>query len=55
MISYIRGYYVITVEGIDTESFLNYLIRNKIYVYNVNRISATKLQFCINREVKKHL
>ncbi|MEG0050626.1 MAG: sporulation protein YqfD [Terrisporobacter sp.] len=50
MISYIRGYYVIILEGIDTERFLNYLIRNKIYVYNVNRVSKTKIEFSINRE-----
>lgn len=50
MISFIRGYYTIVVEGLDTESFLNYLIRNKIYVYNVNKIEKTKIQFNIDRE-----
>lgn len=55
MISFVRGYYVLTVEGIETESFLNYLIRNKIYVYNVNRINKTKIQFSINREDYKRL
>ncbi len=55
MISFIRGYYVLTVEGIETESFLNYLIRNKIYVYNVNRINKTKIQFSINREDYRRL
>lgn len=50
MISSIRGYYTIIVEGLDTESFLNYLIRNKIYVYNVNRINKTKIEFSINRD-----
>ena len=57
MISYIRGYYVITVEGIGAERFLNYLIRNNINVFNVTRISSTKIQFCIDRsdirELKK--
>ena len=50
MISYIRGYYVVTVEGIGTERFLNYLIRNNINVYNVSRISETKIQFSVDRE-----
>lgn len=50
MISFIRGYYTVIVEGLDTESFLNYLIRNKIYVYNVNRIEKSKIQFNIDRE-----
>ncbi len=50
MISYIRGYYVITVEGIGTERFLNYLIRNNINVFNVTRISDTKIQFYVDRE-----
>ncbi|RDY29723.1 sporulation protein YqfD [Romboutsia weinsteinii] len=53
MISYIRGYYVITVEGIGTEQFLNHLIRNKVNVYNVNRTSNTKIEFCVEREDMK--
>ncbi|MDU4936578.1 MAG: sporulation protein YqfD, partial [Peptostreptococcaceae bacterium] len=53
MISYIRGYYVVTVEGIGTERFLNYLIRNNINVYNVTRISETKIQFSVDREDMK--
>ena len=55
MISFIRGYYTVTVEGLDTESFLNYLIRNKIYVYNVNRIEKSKIQFNIDRNNYKKL
>ena len=49
MISYIRGYYVITAEGIEVERFLNHLIRNGINVYNVNKINSTKIQFCVDR------
>ena len=49
MISYIRGYYVITAEGIEVERFLNHLIRNGINVYNVNKINRTKIQFCVDR------
>ncbi|MGL5331173.1 MAG: sporulation protein YqfD [Peptostreptococcaceae bacterium] len=55
MISFIRGYYVITVEGIGTERFLNHIIRNNIHVYNVTRISETKIQFQIDREDMKKL
>lgn len=55
MISFIRGYYTVVVEGIETESFLNYLIRNKIYVYNVNRIEKSKIQFNIDRQNFKEL
>ena len=55
MISFIRGYYTVTVEGLDTESFLNYLIRNKIYVYNVNRMEKSKIQFNIDRNNYKKL
>ena len=55
MISFIRGYYTVIVEGLGTESFLNYLIRNKIYVYNVNRIEKTKIQFDIDRNNFKKL
>ena len=55
VISFIRGYYTVVVEGLDTESFLNYLIRNKIYVYNVNRIEKSKIQFNIDRDNFKKL
>ena len=55
MISFIRGYYTVTVEGLDTESFLNYLIRNKIYVYNVNRMEKSKIQFNIDTNNYKKL
>ncbi|MGL5312881.1 MAG: sporulation protein YqfD [Peptostreptococcaceae bacterium] len=54
MISYIRGYYVITVEGIGVERFLNHLIRNGIKVYNVNKISNTKIEFCVDRQDMKN-
>lgn len=53
MISYIRGYYIISVEGIGTERFLNHLIRSKISVYNVTRISNTKIQFYVDRNDMK--
>ena len=54
MISYIRGYYIVEVEGINPELFLNYLIRNKVSVYNVKKINSTKIEFYIDkREMKK--
>lgn len=55
MVSFIRGYYTVVVEGLDTESFLNHLIRNKIYVYNVNRVEKTKIQFNIDKNNFKKL
>ena len=54
MISYIRGYYVITVEGVSVERFLNHLMRNGIKVYNVKKISSTKIEFNLERgDIKK--
>lgn len=50
MISYIRGYYVITVEGLNTEKLLNTLIRNKVNIYDVKRVSNTKIEFKVNRK-----
>lgn len=50
MISFIRGYYVIVVEGVGLEQFLNHLIRNGISVYNVTRIKNTKMEFHIDRQ-----
>ena len=55
MISYIRGYYVITVEGIGVERLLNHLIRNSIKVYNVKRINNTKIEFWVDRQDIKAL
>lgn len=55
MISYIRGYYVISVEGVEIEKFINLLIRSNVKVYNVKRISKTKIEFCVNREDMKDL
>ncbi|MBO3443167.1 sporulation protein YqfD [Clostridium sp. CCUG 7971] len=53
MISYIRGYYVITVEGIGVERFLNHLMRNGIKVYDVTRINSNKIQFSVDRQDMK--
>lgn len=53
MISYIRGYYIISLEGIGIEKFLNHLIRSNIRVYNVNRVSNTKIEFCVERQDMK--
>lgn len=50
MISYIRGYYVISIEGINIEKLLNTLIRNKINIYDVKRINSTKMEFKVDRK-----
>ena len=44
---------MITVEGINTEKFLNTLIRNRVNVYDVKRISNSKLQFKVDRKDMK--
>ncbi len=54
MISYIRGYYVLTVEGIEIERFLNHLIRNNIQVFNVKRIDKNKIEISIDRQDMKY-
>ena len=46
MINYIRGYYVLIVEGIDAEKYLNFICKSRISIYNVKRISNTKIEFC---------
>ena len=50
MINYIRGYYTLTIEGIGTEKFLNFLISNKVKVYNIKRINSTKIEVSIDRK-----
>ncbi|MGL5642181.1 MAG: sporulation protein YqfD, partial [Paraclostridium sp.] len=46
---------MITVEGINTEVFLNTLIRNKVNVYEVKRLSNAKLEFKVDRKDIKTL
>lgn len=53
--NYIKGYYTLIIEGIDTEKYLNFICRNKIPVYNVKRINNTKIEFCIDRKNLKKL
>ena len=54
MISFIKGYCLISIEGLNVETFINHLIRNGVYVYNVNRISNTKVELSIyRRDLKK--
>jgi similar to stage IV sporulation protein len=49
LISYIKGYCLVSIEGLNVETFINHLIRNGVYVYNVNRISSTKVELSIYR------
>jgi similar to stage IV sporulation protein len=49
LLSYIRGYYTIIIEGIGIEQFLNHLKRNGICVYDVKRIKNTSLEFKVDR------
>ena len=49
MISYIRGYYVVVIEGIELERFLNHLSRNNIRLYNIKR-EKLSIECCIDRE-----
>ncbi|MDO5010123.1 MAG: sporulation protein YqfD [Intestinibacter bartlettii] len=54
MINYIKGYYVLIVEGIDTEKYLNFICKNKVSIYNVKRIDKTKVEFSVSRgDLKK--
>ena len=54
MINYIKGYYVLVVEGIDTEKYLNFICKNRVPIYNVKRIDKTKVEFSVSRsDLKK--
>lgn len=46
---------MLIVEGIDTEKYLNFICKNKISIYNVNRISKTKVEFCVYRKDFKRI
>ncbi|MGL4796473.1 MAG: sporulation protein YqfD, partial [Paraclostridium sp.] len=41
---------MISIEGINIEKFLNTLIRNRVNVYDVKRISNTKMEFKVDRK-----
>ncbi|WP_455542302.1 sporulation protein YqfD [Intestinibacter sp.] len=49
MINYIKGYYVLIVEGIDAEKYLNFICKNKVSIYNVKRINNTRVEFSVSR------
>ena len=45
MINYIKGYYVLVVEGIDTEKYLNFICKNRGPIYNVKRIDTLLMDY----------
>ncbi|MDI6617420.1 MAG: sporulation protein YqfD [Clostridiales bacterium] len=45
---YMKGYLTIKVEGLDIERFLNMSVTNKIYLWDIKRISFTEVLMKIN-------
>lgn len=55
MINYIKGYYIIVIEGVDTEKYLNFICKNNIPIYDVKRINKVKLEFKVSRRDYKKI
>ncbi|MDR0879271.1 MAG: sporulation protein YqfD [Clostridioides sp.] len=55
MLSYIRGYYTIKVEGLGIERFINQLRSEGVCIYNVRRSKSTVIEFEIDRRDLKNL
>lgn len=55
MINYIKGYYILVIEGIDSEKYLNFICKNKISIYNVKRINNTKIELSIDKKDLKKI
>lgn len=47
---YIKGFSVISIEGLNLEKFINFLAKNGIYIFNIRRISQTKIEAYIYKE-----
>ncbi len=50
MWKYIKGFSVITIEGLNLEKFISFLAKNGIYLFNIRRISSTKIEAYIYKE-----
>ncbi|KAB3533255.1 sporulation protein YqfD [Alkaliphilus serpentinus] len=42
--NYFRGYVIIDIEGLNLERFINSCIENNIYLWNIKRLSYTKIE-----------
>jgi similar to stage IV sporulation protein len=52
---YIKGFCIISIEGLNLEKFINYLVNNGIYLFNIRRISSTKIEAYIYKDDIKNL
>lgn len=55
MWQYIKGFCVVTIEGLNLEKFINNLAKNKIYIFNIKRISETKIEAYVYKDDVKEL
>ena len=55
MWNYIKGYSIISIEGLELEKFLNMLARNGIYIFDIKRISSIKIEAKVYKDDLKNL
>ncbi|SHG91089.1 sporulation protein YqfD [Tepidibacter thalassicus] len=55
MWQYVKGFCIVSIEGLYLEKFINYLVNNGIYLFNIRRISPTKIEAYIYRDDVKNL
>ncbi len=55
MWQYVKGFCVVTIEGLNLEKFINNLAKNRIYIFNIKRISETKIEAYVYKEDVKNL
>ncbi|MBO5408057.1 MAG: sporulation protein YqfD [Clostridia bacterium] len=46
---FLRGYFTVTATGVHVEKCLNLALANRVYLWNVRRLSHGELTFCVSR------
>ena len=46
---FIRGYFTVTATGIHVEKCLNLALANRVYLWNVKRLTHGEITFCVSR------
>ncbi|KXZ39682.1 similar to stage IV sporulation protein [Alkalithermobacter thermoalcaliphilus JW-YL-7 = DSM 7308] len=50
MWQYVKGFVIVTIEGLNLERFISEIARSGLYIFNVRRITSTKIEFYIYKK-----
>ncbi|OPJ56990.1 sporulation protein YqfD [Alkalithermobacter paradoxus] len=50
MWQYIKGFLIVTIEGLNLERFISELAKNGVYIFNIRRITNTKIELYIYKK-----